>query len=204
MIYVLTVVAVAVGAISGALTAGRKQMDGIGVLVLASVTAVGGGTIRDVLLGVHPLFWVEDQTYLCSAAIAGLGTMWTAKIWLRYANALMIADAFGLALFTAMGAEKALNLGLGPVLVVVMGVITGVAGGIIRDVLAAEVSAVFIKGQLYASAAIAGVVVFLLLLHLGAPRSAAVCAEIAVCLGLRLAAVRWNWTVPVFHLRRFQ
>lgn len=200
MVYAMALAAVAVGAITGALVAGRKNMDGIGVLVLAVATGIGGGTLRDMLLGTQT-FWIHDQTYLLVAAGAGLATMWTAKIWLRLSKSLVIADAIALALFTGMGAEKAMDLQLSWALVVTMGVITGVAGGVMRDVLAAEVPCVFVKGEFYTTAAILAVLVMLLLHYAGLGKNASIIIGDVFCVALRLAALRWKWTLPVFRLR---
>jgi len=201
IIYLLTLMGVAVGAISGALAAGRKNMDGIGVLILAVVTALGGGSLRDILLGVHPLFWIEDQTYLLLAAGVGLLTMVTSPLWLRLSRSLLVADAVSLALFTAMGAEKALDLNMPGAVVVTMGVITGVAGGIFRDVLTAEVSCLFLKGELYTVAAILSVLIVLLLVYLGLAKGPSLWIGTLFCVVIRLCAVRWGWTVPVFCLQ---
>lgn len=127
--------------------------------------------------------------------------MWTSRIWLRLSKSLVVADAFALALFTGMGAEKAIDLQLSWALVVTMGVITGVAGGVIRDVLAAEVPCVFVKGEFYTTAAILAVLVMLLLHQTGIGKTFSIVAGDLFCVVIRLAAVRWKWTLPVFRLR---
>ena len=201
MVYALGMAAVAVCAVTGALAAGRKRLDGIGVLFLAIVTALGGGTLRDVLLGSHPLFWIQDTNYLLVAVVFGVLTMATGRLWLRLERALVLGDALGLALFTAFGAQKAVELGSPPAVVIVMGVITGVAGGILRDLMVGEIAFVFLKGTLYASAALLATVLLVALLRFGVPLEPGLSACTILCLLLRLAAIQWNLTIPIFDLR---
>ena len=124
--------AVAVCAISGALAAAGKRLDLFGVLVLAVVTAVGGGTIRDLCLGARPVFWIENPSHIVNASVTALVTFFIARVWVLPQRALLIADAFGLALFTIVGTEKSLALQSSGVIAVMLGVITGVAGGSVR------------------------------------------------------------------------
>src|SRR5690606_4278114 len=133
LFYLSDLFGVAVFAITGALMAGRKSMDLFGVLVIAIITALGGGTLRDVILGNHPVSWIRDDTYILVASIAAVGTV----IWVRltqpiHEKGLLIADAFGLAVFTVYGTEVALQHNLQLSTAVIMGVITGVAGGVMR------------------------------------------------------------------------
>ncbi len=126
-------------AISGALTAGRKSMDLFGVVVVAVITAIGGGTVRDVLLDAHPVFWIQDPTYLIVILAATAATLLYARFRRPPQASLLVADAFGLAVFTFIGAQMAYSAGVSDLIVVLMGTITGVAGGVMRDVLCAEV-----------------------------------------------------------------
>src|SRR5690554_6158158 len=153
---------VAVFAISGTLLAFRKSLDGVGAIVLATVTAVGGGTTRDLILGL-PVFWVYDTYYLLTILVAVALTI----IWLRYKayineRTLLIADAVGVAFFTVMGALKAAEAGFSPLICIVMGTMTACFGGMLRDVLAQE-RPMILKGELYATACIIGGAVFILL-----------------------------------------
>lgn len=200
MIYLLGLTAVAVSAVSGALTAGRRQMDAVGVLALALVTALGGGTLRDVLLGSRPLFWIQDTNYVWAAALFGLTTMLTARLWLSVERALLVIDALGLALFTAFGVQRATELRSPDSVVLLMGVVTGVAGGIFRDILANQVSSVFRKGPFYATASLGGGLLFLALFHGGCPMTACLGGCVGLALSLRLAALYWNLNIPVFSL----
>lgn len=190
---------VAVSAVAGVLAARGRQVDLFGVVVLALVTALGGGTIRDVCLGATPVFWVQDPRYVLTAVLAGLATFAFARRRDPPMNLLEIADAFGLAFFTMVGARKSLSHEAGPTIAIALGTITGVAGGILRDVLLNELPLVFRKAiRLYATAAMlgAGVYLALRLAHLREPWP--VLVGMLTTLGLRLAAIRWNWALPVF------
>lgn len=196
---ILEMLGVAVFAISGALAAGRKSLDLIGVVITATVTAIGGGTIRDVLLDRQPVFWIGDTAYLWVIFAAALGTVAWSRRWSPPERSLAVADALGLALFTISGAQIAQAAGLHGVVVVIMGTLTGVAGGVIRDVLTAEIPMIMRRGPIYATACIVGVCLYLLL-GLVLPRNVAALAGMACIAGLRLAAILWNLTVPVFSL----
>lgn len=190
---------VAVGAITGVLAARGKQVDLFGVIVLAIVTAFGGGTVRDLLLDV-PVFWIGDTSYLHNAGLTALLTFFVVRFYAFPETVLMVADAFVLALFTMVGARKALAFGSGPAIAVTMGVITGVVGGMLRDVLAGEIPLVFRRRiYLYATAALSGGLVFVGVHHLWPQHHyTAVVAGLTVTLLLRLAAIRWRLSLPEF------
>jgi uncharacterized membrane protein YeiH len=197
---VLDFVGVAVFAVSGALAAGRKQLDLLGVIVLALVTAIGGGTIRDLLLGRHPIFWLSNAAYILVITAAALLTVAYAR-WRRPPHsALLVADALGLALFSITGAQIAERTGLPAISGIVLGTITGSAGGIVRDVLSAEIPLVLRRGNLYATAAIAGTATYFALERLGALRPIPALVGMLVIVGLRLAAILWGLQLPVFQL----
>jgi uncharacterized membrane protein YeiH len=200
MVYLFNLIGVFVFGISGALAAGRKRLDLLGVAAIAVVTAIGGGTLRDLLLDRHPIFWIADPTHL-AAILSGAGF---AVIWVRFREpperALLIADAIGLAFFTIGGAQLAEAAGLAGSIVVLMGVMTGVAGGVLRDVLTSEVPLVFRPGSLYATTAIIGVTAYLLLQRVGAPRDLAAMVGMGSIAGLRFAAILWGLTLPAFEL----
>jgi uncharacterized membrane protein YeiH len=191
---------VAVFAVSGALAAGRKSLDLLGVVVIAMVTAIGGGTTRDVLLDRHPVFWIADPIYLVVIATAAFGTVAYSRRYRVPTDALAIADALGLAFFVISGAQIAESMGLPALSVIVMGVITGTFGGLVRDVLTREIPMILSRGELYATAAIVGVASYLLLLSL-LPRSLAALAGVMVIVALRVAAILWSLRLPVFTLR---
>jgi uncharacterized membrane protein YeiH len=191
---------VAVFAVSGALAAGRKSLDLLGVVVIATVTAIGGGTTRDMLLDRHPVFWIADPTYIVVIAAAALGTVAYSRRYRVRENALAVADALGLGFFVIGGAQIAEALALPAISVIVMGVITGTFGGLVRDVLTNEIPLILRRGELYATTAIAGVVAYLLLTPL-LPRPLAALVGMAVIVALRLASILLGLRLPVFALR---
>ncbi|MBT8765057.1 trimeric intracellular cation channel family protein [Pseudomonas boanensis] len=191
---------VAVFAITGALMAGRKSMDLFGVLVIAIITALGGGTLRDVILGNHPVSWIRDDTYILIASLAAVGTV----LWVRLTRpinetGLLLADAFGLAVFTVYGTEVALQHHLQPGTAVIMGVITAVAGGVMRDIICNEIPLIFQK-EIYAIACIAGSLAFIGLRELILPAWLVTLLAMSVVLLIRLAAIHWRLSLPRFHL----
>jgi uncharacterized membrane protein YeiH len=198
--YVLDLVGIAVFAISGALAAGRKALDLIGVMALALATAIGGGTIRDVLLDRHPIFWLADPAYLVVILSAALFTVAYTR-WRPAPEAtLLIADALGLALFSVAGAQIAERAGLPAISCILLGTITGAAGGAVRDVLSMEIPLVLRAGYLYATAAIAGTGFYFALEALGLARPMATLAGMTVVVALRFASIRWGLELPVFRL----
>jgi uncharacterized membrane protein YeiH len=202
MLYWLEQLGVAVAAITGVLAGRGKRVDLFGVVVLALVTAFGGGTIRDLALGDTPVFWVRDGNYVLIAASTALLTFFIARIHVFSDTALAIADAVALAFFTMIGAKKALIFAAPPTVAVTMGVITGVAGGIVRDVLTGEIPFVLRQGiYLYATASICGAIVFVLLQKWSPDASLNVLIGASVTLLLRLAAIRWKLVLPSFHHR---
>lgn len=201
MLYVIQLAGAAVFAMSGALSAGRRRMDVLGVIVIAIVTAIGGGTIRDVLLGRHPVFWIDDPSHLVVSIVAAALTIVYTRFRRPPNHSLAIADALGLALFTIMGAEIAQRTLDNPIIIVLMGTMTGVAGGVIRDVLSAEIPLIFRKGELYATAAIAGAALYLVLEAAGVSRQAAALTGMAAIALLRFAAILWGLHLPVMTVR---
>lgn len=195
----------AVFALSGVLTAVRKNFDPIGILVISTVTAIGGGTTRDLLLGIHPVTWVTDVKTLVVILITTLLSL----LVIRFSRIsfmkppytpLLIADALGLALFAIGGAQIAENQGTHWLIALVMGTITGAAGGVIRDVLTSETPLLFRQTELYATAAIAGGGIYLILEGFGVERDLSAVLGMATIALLRLAALRWKIKLPVFRL----
>jgi uncharacterized membrane protein YeiH len=199
LLHLLDYVGVAVFAISGALAAGRKSLDLLGVVVIAIVTAIGGGTLRDLLLG-RTAFWILDTGYLVTIICAALFTIVYARYRRPPEQALLVADAFGLALFSISGAQIAEALQHPGLIIVVMGTITGVFGGMLRDVLCAEIPIILRKGKIYATAVIAGVSLYVVLQKTGVDRGIASLAGMSTIAGLRLAAIYFKLTLPVFSL----
>lgn len=189
---------VGVFAVSGALAAGRKRMDVFGVVVLGLVTALGGGTLRDALLDSGPVFWIKNPLYLLVAAGFSLLTFFAVRIITAHRHALLISDAFGLAIFTAIGTSTALLTTESNSVAMVMGVMTGTAGGMMRDILCAEVPLVLRK-EIYATAALCGSFAYVVCDGLGFQPVTCVVLSAAVTLGIRLAAIRWGFALPVLQ-----
>lgn len=194
--------AVAVCAISGVLAAEGKHMDLFGVMVLALVTAVGGGTIRDLCIGAEPVFWIQQPYHVWTALGAAAVTFVLARFFHPPERLLSVADAFGLALFGIAGTEKALAYGTPAIVAIILGIVTGVAGGILRDVLRGELPLVFRPHvNLYATAVFAGALTFILLQSWLPPSGAHRYWGMAVILILRLVSMRWQLRLPTFHTR---
>ena len=191
---------VAVFAISCALAAARRGLDLLGVIVIATVTAIGGGTLRDILLD-RQVFWIVQSTYLWVILAAAIGTIIWTRRFTPPERALLVADALGLAFFTISGARIAEGLEHRGIVVVLMGTLTGVAGGVARDVLSAEIPMIFRKGQIYATAAIAGATLYLALKPY-VPTEAAAFSGMACVAAIRFAAIAWNLQLPVYPLSR--
>ncbi len=188
VLYLLALLGVAFFAVSGALRAGEKGMDFFGVLVIAAITATGGGTIRDVLLGTQPVFWIEDINFLLVSVAAATITMLYTRLREPPSNSLLVTDAFGLAVATVLGAEAAAQAGSPPLIVIVMGVTTGVAGGILRDVLCAEVPLILRK-EIYATASMAGAAAYVALGGLAQANAVVTVIPMAMIFVIRLAAI---------------
>ncbi len=197
-IYLAELVGVAVFAITGALAAEGKQMDILGVVVLAIVTSLGGGTIRDIALDIHPLLWIQNTTYIWTAIISAVCAFIVCR-YLRYPRRLLIIlDSLGMALFTVLGAQKAINLGLPAVITVMMAMITGCAGGMVRDVLTRQIPLILHRhGELYATCSIAGAILYVMFYGLINPLLLSVLA-IAVIFIMRMAAVFGDICLPEF------
>lgn len=182
-------------AISGALAAARKDMDLFGFFVLALMPAVGGGTLRDLVLG-EPVFWMEGTLSIWVGLLAALLTFLFARMLESRMKWLIWADAAGLALFCVVGAEKALAVSGSSLVAVMLGVATGVAGGIIRDVICNEIPFVLKDGELYATAAFAGAGAFCLLHFIGVDGSMALWVSMAFAFACRAGAIVWGWKLP--------
>jgi len=192
----LDLVGIFVFAISGALVAVRKGLDVFGVLVLAGTTGLGGGFLRDVLIGATPPAALADWRYLLVPVGAGLLTFGFHAVVGRLERMVNVFDAFGLALFCVAGALKALEFGLGPVPAALMGMVTAIGGGMLRDVLAGRVPVVF-RGELYATPALAGATVVVLGDRADLPVVAVAVAGAGVCLAWRLLAIWRDWRAPM-------
>lgn len=199
LIHVLDLFGVAVFAVSGALSAGRKSMDVFGVIVVAVVTAIGGGTIRDVLLDRHPVFWIADPTYLIVILVAAIATVVFTRFQRPPRVSLLVADAFGLGLFSIVGARIAHEAGAPAVIAILMGAVTGSAGGLLRDILCAEIPLI-LRRDIYALASLIGATIYVLLEEAGLALAVSAPVGAATVFLLRLAALKWNLQVPSFTL----
>ena len=192
---------IAVFAMSGALTAGHKQLDIFGVLVVALIACLGGGTLRDVILGAHPVIWVANPAYLYVGISAAMVVFVLARFVSLPLRTLEVCDAIGLAFFTLAGLQKAQSLGHSADIALLMGLMTGVAGGILRDVLCNEIPLIF-QREIYATAAITGGALFLVLQGLGVAGTVALFLAMATILVLRLTGVFLGLSLPRFLLSK--
>ncbi|MFP7569776.1 trimeric intracellular cation channel family protein [Marivita sp. S2033] len=201
IIAMLDYAAVLVFALTGALVASRAQLDIIGFSFLAILTGVGGGTLRDLLLDRHPVFWMDDLTYLGVAVTAAFVVFFTAHLLESRYAAILWLDAAALAFAVAAGARIAAAQGESAVIVLVMGVVTGCLGGLMRDVVANEVPLVLKRGELYVTCAVAGAGVFALAPLVGLGEMATVLASGALTFGLRAGSLGFGWRLPVYRSR---
>ena len=197
MLHAIFLVAIAAEAMSAALAAGKRRMDWFGVCVLAVVTALGGGTMRDTLLGHYPLSWVADPGLLLIASGAALVTIALARFMETLRWPFLILDALGLVVFTIIGCNVAIEMGQHPIIVIVAGMITGIAGGIIRDVLCNDIPLVF-SGELYATVSIVTGALYYLGILAGFPSEAVTILAIVIGFALRVLAILFNWSMPKF------
>ena len=201
LLLVVYLVAITAEAMSGALAAGRRNMDIFGVTVIAFVTALGGGTIRDVVLGNFPIGWTQHPEYVYLVILAGLATTLLARFMHHMKRIFLLLDAMGLVAFSLIGCTVALTLDYPVIVVILAGMLTGISGGILRDVLCNQVPVVFCR-ELYASVSLFVCVLFLAL------RAAGVASELntVVCFGLglgfRMLALRFNWKLPTFSYQQ--
>ena len=198
LLHYLDLAGVAVFAASGVLAARDRDLDVLGVIVVAAITAIGGGTLRDLLLDRHPIFWVTNSWYLVVIIASAMLTIAYVRLQPMPGATLLIADALGLALFALSGAQLAEAAQCPPLIVVLMGTMTGVTGGVLRDVITARVPLI-LRQEIYATAAILGIAVYLALLAFGMPRTLAFGAGMVVVVALRLLAIRWGLHLPVFR-----
>jgi uncharacterized membrane protein YeiH len=190
-------VAVLAAAFSGFAEARNKKLDPVGVFTVAFVTAFGGGTLRDVLLDRRPFFWVEHQSYVVLILVLTLIATPLLRLAQRVVPPTMfvVADAISLGFFSIAGVTVASELGSPPIMAAMMGVVTGVFGGVLRDVILNEVPMVLRDGKPYALAALAGCIFFLLIREAGMPASVATWVSAALIVAVRLIAWRWDWTI---------
>jgi uncharacterized membrane protein YeiH len=196
MFEILDTIGTLVFAISGALTAMYKKLDLFGVYCIAFVTALGGGTIRDVMIGRTPVGWMLDIDYVFIITLGFLLSLVFNRYLERLRISMLLFDTIGLGVFTLIGLEKGLEFGLSPVICVILGTLTATFGGVVRDILCNEIPVLFRK-EIYATLCIAGGVLFFLLQEFGIPKEI-ISASVAVfIITLRLVAYKYNWSLPI-------
>ncbi len=188
----------AVFAISGALAAMRRKFDPFGVLILASVTAIGGGTLRDVLIGNTPVNWMIHWEYLIIIFCATFIAMLFRKKLSFFRKTMFLFDAIGLGIFTIIGVEIGLNSGLHPIICIILGTLSASFGGVLRDILSNEVPLIFHK-EIYASLSIIGGIIFYGLLQTALPINVNYVITSSLVVVLRILAVRYQWILPKFY-----
>lgn len=199
LLVVVDLAASVVFAVTGALVASRKQLDVVGFMWLGVVTGVGGGTVRDLLLGV-PVFWVKDATPVIACLLASAAAFFTAHLVHSRYRLVVWLDAIGLALVTIAGTAKGLDTGAGPVVAVVMGVLTAALGGIIRDILGQEPS-IILRREIYVTAAVVGGVAYVLLVGLGQDQALSAIVGGLVAFVIRGLAIVYGWALPTYRAR---
>lgn len=201
MLTLIYLVAIVAEAMSGALAAGRRNMDVFGVAVIAFVTALGGGTVRDLILGNFPIGWTQHPAYIGLVIAAGLSTVLIASHMHRLRRLFLVLDAMGLVAFSLIGCDIALRLGYALPVVVMAGMITGICGGVLRDVLCNQLPMVF-QRELYASVSLVVCCLFLGLRALDVPDALGTTLSFAVGLTLRMLAIWRGWKLPTFSYQQ--
>lgn len=198
MFHFLDLIGTMAFALSGALTAMSKKMDPFGVFIIAFVTAVGGGTLRDVLIGRTPVGWMLDLNYVYVIAIGFVFAIIFRKKFDTLRTSLFLFDTIGLGVFTLIGLEKGIHIGLHPVICVALGTMTACFGGVIRDILCTEIPVIF-RREIYATLCIVGGIVFFILRDLNLENDVLYVTTSLVIILLRLMAVQFKWYLPTFE-----
>jgi len=195
LVYIFEIIGTFVFAVSGVSTAASKRFDIVGVSIIAFVTAIGGGTLRDVMIGVQPVSWMLDQNYIYTI-IGAIGlSFFFLPYLLKLRKTLFLFDTIGLGLFTILGLETALAAGLTPVVAIMMGTVSAVFGGVLRDILSNAIPLIF-GGRLYASICVIGGVMYLLLTEMGLSKSTTMVTTLFFIIILRSLSVKFNWSLP--------
>ncbi len=199
-LHIAYLVAIVAEAMTAALIAGRREMDWFGVCVIACATALGGGTVRDVLLGNHPLTWIQHPEYLAYTVLAAIAAGLLASVVVRLRRLFLLLDALGLVVFTVIGCNVADAMSLPLAIVVVSGMITGTCGGVLRDLLCSETPLLFRK-ELYASVSLVAGLLYMGAQKAGLHHDLSMVAAMTVGFALRVLAIRHDWNMPRFVYR---
>lgn len=195
IIYILDLAGTFTFAISGSLSAAHKRFDIFGALVIAFVTAVGGGTVRDLLLGNTPVFWLNDLSYISVIVSAAVFSILFVKKDITQKKMFLILDSVGLGVFTVIGIQKAALFHLSPVFCVLMGIITAVVGGMFRDILCNKIPQI-LKTEIYASACLAGGIFYYILKIIGVHQNIVIVSTVALVIAIRLISIRFDLSLP--------
>jgi uncharacterized membrane protein YeiH len=197
LLHYLFIMGICVEAITGALAAGRKKMDFFGVMLIACIAALGGGTVRDALFNTYPLTWVIHPEYLLYTSLCAFLTIFIAHSLTRIMKIFLILDALGLSTFVIIGTLKAMNHGLPPSIAIISGMITGICGGMLRDILCNDIPLVLRK-ELYAVIALAGALLFIVLNYFNVPENINIIITLISIFTARLLAIFFHIEIPVF------
>ncbi|WP_298622369.1 trimeric intracellular cation channel family protein [uncultured Legionella sp.] len=197
LLHYLFLMGICVEAITGALAAGRKKMDFFGVMLIACITALGGGTVRDALFNTYPLTWVAHPEYLLYTSLCAFLTIFIAHSLVRIMKVFLILDALGLSAFVIIGTQKILSHGMSPSIAVISGMLTGICGGMLRDILCNDIPLVLRK-ELYAVIALAGAVLYITLAHFHVPHNLNIIITLISIFTARILAIFFHIEIPVF------